>query len=244
MKNIVLLIALSILISCNSKNQKDVLVFLNVEKTKDCCVLIVEIKNNTGYSIYINKIGGPYLYENLNIINVKYAQDDDDFIYDELLYNKIKSKTKVDVCDSLNNSKDFYTELEDLERIPFTSSKNLIKAAINSEYQDLIIESNPKLLTENDISLIKSLILFKYQGTIFLKPKEVYKQYISINSLDKNSYSSKLIFNYCYDDKVDELEVNLEYTNNSIIVNSIPIEKIGKYKLFKGNFKSDTLYIN
>ncbi len=248
MKRLVEIICIGlIIVACQPTNNKQVKVILEHEKKDGSHLLVLTVVNNTSAPIYIPRLASLMTpIDSIRFFNSKGEIINEQLVIDELSYGisfygpPRDGKVITDYC----SDEPYISEYIDLELPPFTQRKMMIRSIVQYEYERLILEDEPKMLIEEDINFIKSLIFSKYCNSIFLKPNETYSNCITINTLSFNKDFLKIYLHYTPSKEYEEYKYKLKFDDDSIRITSDLIKKFEGYSLFDRIIKSDTLFIN
>ncbi len=249
MKNINrnILFVFVIMVSCQSINNNKVQIMLKHEIIDSSNVLVMVVKNNTFTPIYIPELSSIMVnMDSVIFINSKGDIANKQFINNELhdgisFYNpSINTKIPTYYCSDNPNVFDII----DLDIPPFTKEKKMIRSIIQYEYEDLITKDDPKMLIEEDIQFIKSLIFSKYHNSVFLGPKETYYDCITINTLFQPRENYKIFIHYLPDTTISKYRYEFNSGNEVLEITSELLNNYKGFKLYNQPLISDTLIIN
>ncbi|MUP40111.1 hypothetical protein [Labilibaculum euxinus] len=218
-------------------------VTLEINRTNNSYFLQMKFVNNTKQHVYIPKLADLLMSDSLTISD-RHGKNLTEFFFREELIDHIKRfGPKMGQINDFCKSYETLEENSNLELPPFSERKERIKRMIDLEFKHLISSNSLLKLTMNDILIIKDMTFTKYSHCIFLEPGETFEDCITINTLLEHNLGDEIILNYTPKDNIERYYYQLEYTNDSLEVNTELFQRFEGYKLFNKRLISNKLII-
>ena len=236
------LIVLITLIACTNMNSNhSVNVNFNFYDVDSVKFLKISVENHNNYGIYFPEIGlNSFKFFNQSDKDVSDSIFKDTYLREPMTFKSNFVKSKCDGKTISNPIPTICSNYDSLIRYKNTEIGKILFETCGIEYNNFLKYNNLSVI--EDSLFFKSLLIFKYSSSIFIKPYSVKNWCFNVKYvLDSNSIV-KVLFDYV-PPKIEGYQKISYAPYDSLRVKNGTLKEIDSYHLFMNKITSDTFVI-